>query len=184
MIAIKIGHFLSYSKEPEGLCSTGFVFVAYSVPCLRSSLWSHFLGPILYTLYLLCSSPFESRSRDQGNLWIAKINGARMQDCNLTFEQYWKLSKQECQKGMIKQSWFFADQNSWSQSQTLQQVTVSDYSLVMGWQGISHVACICNQDQNGIKQSMSFLSSNQEIKVIADIKGSMIQRRHSCQCVL
>ena len=28
---------------------------------------------------------------------------------------------------------------------------ISDYSLVMGWQCISHVACICNQDQNGIK---------------------------------
>ena len=31
-------------------------------------------------------SPFENRSRDQGNLWIAKINESRMQGCNLSFE--------------------------------------------------------------------------------------------------
>ena len=32
---MEIEHFVSYSKEPEGLCSTGCAFVAYSVPCLR-----------------------------------------------------------------------------------------------------------------------------------------------------
>ena len=152
MIAIKIGHFLSYSKEPEGLCSTGFIVVAYSVPCLRSSLWSHFFLPILYTLYLLCSSPFESRSRDQGNLWIAKINGARMQDCNLTFELYWKLSKQERQKGMIKQSWFFADQNFWSQSQTLQQVT---HKWLLIGHGLARYLTCCLYLQPGSKRNQA-----------------------------
>ena len=47
------------------------------------------------------------------------------------------------------------------------------------------VACrsICNQDQNQIKQSISFLRSDQEIKV-TKIKGSMILRRHRYNCVL
>ena len=38
MIAMEIGDFVSYSKEPEGLCSAGCAFIACSVPCLRSSL--------------------------------------------------------------------------------------------------------------------------------------------------
>ena len=37
-IAMEIGHLVSYSKEPEGLCSAGCAFVACSVLCLRSSL--------------------------------------------------------------------------------------------------------------------------------------------------
>ena len=50
---MEIGHFVSYSKEPEGLCSAGCAFVACSIPCLRSSLSNRFL-PILYSLYLPC----------------------------------------------------------------------------------------------------------------------------------
>ena len=37
-IAMEIGHFVSYSKEPEGLCSAGCAFLACSVPCLCLSL--------------------------------------------------------------------------------------------------------------------------------------------------
>ena len=37
-IAMEIGHFVSDSKEPEGLCSVGCTFIACSVPCLHLSL--------------------------------------------------------------------------------------------------------------------------------------------------
>ena len=48
-------------------------------------------------------SPFRGRSRDQGGLQVAKINGSRTRGCNLTFDPE-KSSDQEPQKGTIKRS--------------------------------------------------------------------------------
>ena len=61
-------------------------------------------------------SPFGGWSRNQGDLQTAKNQQWRTHGYNLTFDPW---SNQEPQKGMIKQSsTLFADQKTWSQSQT------------------------------------------------------------------
>ena len=101
---------------------------------------------------------------------------------------YWKSSKQEHQKGMIKQSCiFFADQNSWSQSQTLQQVT---HKWLLIGHGLARYVTCCLYLQPGSKWNQAinvlfkFGSRDQGEQWTADIKGSTIQRRLSCHCVL
>ena len=69
-------------------------------------------------------SPFGGLNQGiKGTSKLLNIKGSRMHSCNLTFDP-WKSSNQEPQKGMIKRSNTpFANQKTWSWSQTLQLVT-------------------------------------------------------------
>ena len=70
------------------------------------------------------SKPFSrDRSRNQDDLQTAKNQQPRVRSSNVTFNP-WKSSDQEAQKGTVKwSSTLFADQKTWSGSQTLLQAT-------------------------------------------------------------
>ena len=75
-------------------------------------------------------SPLGGRSRDQSDLWTTKNQQSRMHDYNVTIDP-WKSTNQELQKGTIMwSSTLFANQKTWSWSQTLLQATCKWLPLV------------------------------------------------------
>ena len=74
---------------------------------------------------------FESRSRDQGNLWTAKIKGSRMRGCNLTFDPL-KSRQSRASEGNDQATKHFVNQKSWSWSQMLWQAT--NKRLPIAWE--------------------------------------------------